>query len=306
MRVVIVGLGVQGKKRLQVAGGDAVAVVDPVQPSAHFKRIEDVPIKEYDAAILCVPDEVKLDLILYLAENRKHIMVEKPLIAESNQDLQKLKQCVQKNEIVCYTAYNHRFEPHIVRLKELIDSGELGKIYQCNFLYSNGTARDVRNSAWRDKGMGVFPDLGSHVLDWTLMLFGKPQVEPFVWEARRFENKAYDYFHFGFSGDVAIDYRLTLLSWKNSFRCDVYAEKGTAHIDCLCKWGPSTFTHRGRVLPSGRPDEKSWILTNSDPTWVMEYEHFKNMCKHPAHNIDNDIWINEIFLKVKEKLGCEK
>ena len=31
--------------------------------------------------------------------------------------------------------------------------------------YGNGTARLVRDSAWRDQGAGVLPDLGSHLLD---------------------------------------------------------------------------------------------------------------------------------------------
>jgi len=301
MRVVIVGLGIQGRKRLQVAGSDAVATVDPVQ-QADYKRIEDVPLKDYDAALLCVPDGAKFQLIEYLAAHGKHLLVEKPLIAETRADLEKLKHHVEANRIVCYTAYNHRFEPHIVRLRELIDSGKLGRIYQCSFFYGNGTARDVRTSVWRDKGMGVFPDLGSHLLDWTLMLFGKPKSEPHVLEARTFENKAYDYFHFGFRGEIALDYRLTLLSWRNSFRCDLYAENGTAHIDCLCKWGPSVFTHRGRVLPSGKPDEESHTLTMPDPTWKIEYDHFKKLCENPSHNIDNDIWINDVFLTVRDKL----
>ena len=44
----------------------------------------------------------------------------------------------------CYTAYNHRFEPHFVRMRDLIASGELGAIYSCRMFYGNGTARLVR------------------------------------------------------------------------------------------------------------------------------------------------------------------
>jgi predicted dehydrogenase len=298
MRVLIVGLGIQGRKRLQIAGNEAIGTVDPVQSEADYKRVEDAPVADYDAAILCVPDGAKFELIQYFAQHRKHVMVEKPLVAESNDKIEKLKAFVEKQGITYYTAYNHRFEPHIVRLKELIDSQKLGKIYQCSFSYGNGTARDVRNSAWRDKGWGVFPDLGSHLLDWTLMLFGKPNAAPELWEARCFENKAYDYFHFGFKGDISLDYRMTLLSWRNTFRCDVFAENGSAHIDCLCKWGPSVFTYRKRKLPSGRPDEESCTLVTPDPTWELEYAHFKKLCETPQHNMDHDVWINEMFLKI--------
>jgi scyllo-inositol 2-dehydrogenase (NADP+) len=37
MRVVVVGLGVQGNKRLAIAGKDAVATVDPVAPEARYR-----------------------------------------------------------------------------------------------------------------------------------------------------------------------------------------------------------------------------------------------------------------------------
>ena len=49
-------------------------------------------------------------------------------------------------------------------MRDLIASGELGKIFRCRMFYGNGTARLVRDSEWRDQGAGV-PDLGSHVLD---------------------------------------------------------------------------------------------------------------------------------------------
>ena len=57
MRVIVVGLGVQGHKRRAVAGADLVAVVDPVHPEADYRRVEDVPIASYDAALVCTPDE---------------------------------------------------------------------------------------------------------------------------------------------------------------------------------------------------------------------------------------------------------
>ena len=306
MRVVVVGLGVQGRKRLAIAGSDAVATVDPVAKDATYRRIEDVPVAGYEAALVCTPDGVKLSLLTYLLGHGKHVLVEKPLVAESDTDLARLRDLATAKGVVCYTAYNHRFEPHIVRLKQALESGVLGKVYLAKFFYGNGTARDVRNSAWRDQGMGVFPDLGSHLLDWTLFLFGRPSTGAEVWRDNRFENKASDHFHFGFRGtSPELDFEMTLLSWRNTFRCDVFAEKGSAHIDCLCKWGPSTYTLRKRVLPSGRPSEETETLSCPDPTWKAEYAHFLGLCKAPSTNIDNDIWINGVFNSVRLKLGSK-
>jgi scyllo-inositol 2-dehydrogenase (NADP+) len=160
MRVVVVGLGVQGRKRTAIAGAEVVATVDPVLPDAGHRRIEDVPLDTYDAALLCVPDAPKVELLTYLLRNGKHALVEKPLLSEHDGDLAALAELAAKTGAVCYTAYNHRFEPHFVRMRDLIHSGKLGRIYTVRMYYGNGTAAQVKASPWRDTGTGVLFDLG--------------------------------------------------------------------------------------------------------------------------------------------------
>ena len=295
MRVIIVGLGVQGRKRLAAAGADVVTTVDLFNDEAQYRRLQDVPLEVYDAALLCIPDEPKLEFVNYLLLHRKHLLVEKPLFAASAEALSQVKALSEQTRTVCYTAYNHRFEPHFVRMKELIDSGQLGRIYSVRMFYGNGTARLVRDSAWRDQGAGVLTDLGSHLLDTALFWFGRPKATFKVFCSNRFENLAPDHVSFGSSGSPVMQMEVALLSWRNHFHCDILAEKGSAHIESLCKWGPSTFTERSRKLPSGRPDEKSVTLVQQDPTWNMEYQHFKTLCSQGVSNIDNDIWINEVL-----------
>ncbi|MFA6311930.1 MAG: Gfo/Idh/MocA family oxidoreductase [Sterolibacterium sp.] len=295
MRIIVIGLGVQGHKRLAAAGKEAVATVDPFNAQAQYRRVEDVPLSSYDAALLCIPDEAKLGLITYLLSNRKHLLVEKPLFADEPADLMRLKTLAEANHTVCYTAYNHRFEPHFVRMKELLESGRLGRIYSVRMFYGNGTARLVRDSAWRDQGAGVLPDLGSHLLDTALFWFGRPAAPFTVFSANRFENRAPDHVAFGSNGTPVLQMEVALLSWRNHFYCDIFAEAGSAHIQSLCKWGPSTFTVRDRKLPSGRPDEDSLTLVQPDPTWEIEYHHFKGLCAKGESNIDNDIWINDVL-----------
>jgi predicted dehydrogenase len=292
MRVIVVGLGVQGRKRVAVAGGDVVATVDPFQADATHRSVHEVGLDAYDAALVCVPDDVKPELLTYLLDHGKHVLVEKPLLAPDNRMLEELATLARRRGAVCYTAYNHRFEPHFMRMKELLDSGQLGRIYRCRLFYGNGTARDVRLSAWRDKGAGVFPDLGSHLLDTVLFWFGGRPWDFRVISCHRFENAAFDHFVVGAEGEPVLELEMTLLAWRNHFTCDILAERGSAHIESLCKWGPSTFVHRRRKLPSGRPDERSVTLVQADPTWALEYEHFQRVCADGESNLANDLWIN--------------
>jgi len=297
VRVVVVGLGVQGRKRLAVAGADVVATADPIDPSAQYAAVEEVSLGAYEAALVCTPDDVKVDILDYLLSHGKHVLVEKPLLSSSEATLEELSSLAAKAGVVCYTAYNHRFEPHFIRMKETIGSGILGQIYLCRMFYGNGTARDVRESPWRDRGAGVLGDLGSHLLDTAHFWFGALPGTFRLWSANRFENRAFDHVAFGSPGPPVLEMEATLLSWRNHFTADVYGERGSAHISSLCKWGRSVFTRRTRVLPSGRPPEESVALVQPDPTWALEYQHFKALCRNGAGgNLANDITLRRILI----------
>jgi predicted dehydrogenase len=87
MRTLVVGLGTQGMKRLKFIETNLVGTVDPVNKNATYFEISEVPLDLYDAVFLCVPDEAKQKLIEYCILNRKHVLVEKPLLSNRNWDL---------------------------------------------------------------------------------------------------------------------------------------------------------------------------------------------------------------------------
>lgn len=303
MRVIVVGLGVQGYKRRKYAGADYVASVDPANPEADFRDLSEVPLDEYDAVLTCVPDEPKFNIIRNCLLNGKHVMVEKPLWTEHTEQIGELADVACQNNVVCYTAYNHRFEPHFMRMRDLITSKALGTIYSCRMFYGNGTARLVRESIWRDQGAGVLPDLGSHLLDTCCFWFDTDLSSFKLLSAHSFENRALD--HVVVSSETTqprIELEMTLCMWRNHFTCDVLAENGSAHIESLCKWGPSTFTHRTRVMPSGRPCEYQTTLVESDPTWASEYSHFKKLVLGKSRT---DLYQDKLLQLSLRRLGAE-
>jgi predicted dehydrogenase len=305
MRAIVVGLGVQGCKRRKFAGMDFVAAVDPINPEADFKSAEQVPLNSYDAALVCVPDEPKAGLLRYFLRNGKHVLVEKPLWARSDDEIVAIERLARANRAVCYTAYNHRFEPHFCRMRDLVASQELGRIYSCRMFYGNGTARLVRDSVWRDAGAGVVTDLGSHLLDTCRFWFGDVADDFRIVSIDRFENRAPD--HAVIISEKAqprLELEMTLLMWRNHFTCDVLAERGSAHIASLCKWGPSTFIQRKRVLPSGRPAEDVTTLPEGDPTWALEYAHFLGLCERRAlADLANDLWVQRRLRRLAAEAG---
>jgi predicted dehydrogenase len=166
--------------------------------------------------------------------------------------------------------------------------------------YGNGTARLVRESAWRDQGAGVLPDLGSHLLDTAAFWFGLLGEDFHIVSANCFENRSPD--HVVFASNTTkprLEFEMTLLNWRNHFTCNILAENGTAHIESLCKWGPSTFTWRKRILPSGRPPEEAVTLVQPDPTWEIEYAHFNQLIAGGAvADLSTDKWLNRVLRRL--------
>lgn len=302
MRVVVAGLGVQGHKRRRFAGEDYVASIDPANEQADFKHLQDVPLSSYDAVLACIPDEPKFELLSYALYHGKHVLVEKPLWTPRDEDILTLERLARERKVVLYTAYNHRFEPHFVRMRDLIASGKLGRIYSCRMFYGNGTARLVRNSEWRDQGAGVILDLGSHLLDTCRFWFGDLGDTFQLAACNRFENRAPDHAIIANESSAPrLELEMTLCMWRNHFTCDILAENGTALIESLCKWGPSTFTHRTRVLPSGWPPEHSVTLVEDDPTWAVEYAHFKTLCASgKVTDLSSDLWLQKSLRRLGE------
>ena len=305
MQVIVVGLGVQGKKRTFVAGEDLVSTVDPIDETADYKSVFDVPLDLYDSAILCVPDDPKLELIDYLISQNKSVMVEKPLLGCPTERLVEIEQKAKQKSVKIYCAYNHRFEPHFCEMKEIISNETLGQIYTCRLFYGNGTAVLVRESEWRDQGDGVLADLGSHMLDLLDFWFNEKPGDVKLVFAKQHENKAPDHVVFTCEfGRKIIEVELSLLSWRNTFRCDLIGAKGSAHIDGLCKWGPSTLSKRTRVFPSGIPDEQSTTFVQADPTWQQEYLFFKEMISSDEDwSLRKDVWIEKTLAQLSNQIN---
>ena len=296
-RIAIVGLGTQGKKRKPLIAKNFAFAVDPIVDDAEYTDIRQVPLDEYDCAFCCLPDSQKSETVSYLVENQKDVLVEKPIRFESVDHIQSLELLANDHGSYVYTAYNHRFEPHIRRMKDVIASGELGRLYSIKIFYGNGTARLVRDSTWRDSGSALLWDLGSHIYDIITYVFGFIPVGYDNCTFKCYENKTPDLLRISHSqGEINLLIEASYLCWKNHFSLEVFAENGSAHISSLCKWGPARFTLRKRVLPSGVPTEETVEITCPDPTWDLEHAHFLEGCSNKRKtDLSNDVNIARLL-----------
>lgn len=298
MRTVVVGLGVQGRKRKLVLDDSLVATIDKYNSEADVDDLSKIDKDSFEVIFSCVPDGYKIENINEALRLNKHILVEKPLLFENLSDFKSLEVKSNEQKIFIQSAYNHRFEPNFIRVKNLLEVGSLGEIYSFKCFYGNGTAGLISNSEWRDTSFGVGVDLGSHVLDLLHFFFGTQTFE-FSSQIWNHETTCPDRaILIGDYGSISVTIETTYLSWKNTFWMEIIGKEGSISVHGLCKWSQSTLERRIRKLPSGVPVFERFIEPEGDPTWRQEVnEFFRSIGNGDQTDLSRDALIQEILEK---------
>ncbi|MCK5759172.1 MAG: Gfo/Idh/MocA family oxidoreductase [Clostridiales bacterium] len=127
--------------------------------------------KEIDAVIVATPPQYHYENIRILAESNKHILCEKPM-AHTVDDCKKIIEVCKVNGVKLQLAHMKRFMRGNQKVKAIIDSGELGKIFMAECQWDVAVPQIV--GTYREKaatGGGVLQDHGPHAFDlvrwWT-------------------------------------------------------------------------------------------------------------------------------------------
>jgi predicted dehydrogenase len=123
--------------------------------------------REIEAVVVATLPKTHYELVKECLLQGKHVFVEKPMVlkAEHGEDLVQLTE--QKNRILM-VGHILEYHPAFVKLKELMDSGELGEVY---YIYSTrvnlGVVRDYESSMW---------SFAPHDISVVLMLIGNDPI----------------------------------------------------------------------------------------------------------------------------------
>jgi predicted dehydrogenase len=303
MRIGIIGLGNQGKKRLKYLRDQVLWTVDPLDSEASDRYLSDLLLRSVDTVLVCVPDVFKFEYLSRIAAFGKNILVEKPLILGKTQ-FKKLYEEMQLHQIFIYEAFNHRFYKNIIEIKQIVDNGIIGEIYHCSYKYGNGTAKRVQNDVGRDLNLGVVSDLGSHLIDLHCFFFGDLQgtVEQLI--LKKFENQSYDYASFNINSKFLSSFEMSYLDWKNKFEIELLGEKGLVKLSGLGKWGNSILeVYERPPLPSA-PKLIFRSEEFEDSTWKAEHHFLQNLFEvKDQGNILESMKMNEFIYDVVDSLS---
>lgn len=129
---------------------------------------------EIDAVIIATPNYLHAPMAISAIEYGKDVLCEMPLGLDSK-EVKRLGEVVDSSELILMPAFNGRFRPDVEILKELVFSGELGKLSfaKAGWLKSlheehlDGWRRDPLKS-----GGGAIMTLGIQILGYVTYLFG--------------------------------------------------------------------------------------------------------------------------------------
>ena len=97
---------------------------------------------------LATPAETHAELAIQAMQAGKDVFVEKPM-ALTLEDAEKMKKVARETDRILMVGHLLEYHPAVLKLREMIDSGELGKI---NYIYSNrlnfGKVRTEENALW--------------------------------------------------------------------------------------------------------------------------------------------------------------
>ena len=145
----------------------------------HVYRTEDDLIADptIDAIDICTPNIFHYESIVKALAAGKHVYCEKPLCVTYAQ-AKEVAELAQKSGLVTQTVFNNRFLAPIMRAKQLMEEGAIGRVISFRGAYLHTSGMDpARPAGWKQNrdvcGGGVLFDLGSHVIDLIYYLCGE-------------------------------------------------------------------------------------------------------------------------------------
>ena len=129
-----------------------------------------------DLVVVATPNDSHFDLARRALLAGKDVVVDKPFTVTSAESESLIELALQRRRMLT-VFHNRRYEGDFLTIRRLFDERALGRIvcYEARF---DRFRNEPRPRAWRESsaaGSGILYDLGSHLIDQALLLFGRPE-----------------------------------------------------------------------------------------------------------------------------------
>jgi predicted dehydrogenase len=185
--VALIGYGYAGRTfhapLLRTVPGLRLAVIGSSQPEAVAADLPGVPVcsayeaathPEVDLVVIATPNDSHHPLAAAALRAGKHVVVDKPFTLDLA-EARSLRDIAHQHDRFLSVFHNRRWESEVLATKQALASGRLGFVsyYECHM----DRFRPLVRKRWREDpgpGAGLWFDLGPHLIDLALHLFGLP------------------------------------------------------------------------------------------------------------------------------------
>ncbi|MGA8111161.1 MAG: oxidoreductase [Acidobacteriaceae bacterium] len=156
--------------------GDAAAQAYPGVAIARTME-ELLALPDLSLIVVTTPPATHYGLARQCLEAGKHVVIDKPFTATSD-EARALIDLARARKLLLSAYQNRRWDGDFLTLRQLIGTGELGRLVTLESRFERFHPR-LRPKPWQernDPGNGIVHDLGAHLVDQALVLFGAPET----------------------------------------------------------------------------------------------------------------------------------
>lgn len=226
IKTALIGFGFSGSKfhapfLKAVPGFEVTHVVSSredeiksIFPNAHIVSQENLDelleSSKIDLVVITTPNSTHHPLAKKALLCSKHVLLEKPFVLTLLEG-QELIEIAKRNNKILAIYHNRRWDSDFLTVKNIINSGVLGKISTLAIRYDRYRP-EPKPGRWKESlelGSGTLWDLGAHLIDQALNLFGMPNYVHADLAVQRHNANAIDYFDIQFIYENQLRVRLS-------------------------------------------------------------------------------------------------
>jgi scyllo-inositol 2-dehydrogenase (NADP+) len=137
---------------------------------------ELIKADDIDLVVITTPNHLHCELAEKALHAGKHVVVDKPFTVRADEAL-RLNEIAGNNGKVLTVFHNRRWDGDFISVSNLIQQNAVGRLTEFESRFDR-FRNQLRDNAWKEKnlpGSGILYDLGPHLIDQSVHLFGKPE-----------------------------------------------------------------------------------------------------------------------------------
>ena len=159
------------------------------------RTYQELLTEDIDLIIISTPNMLHAQMAKEAMHAGKNVIVEKP-VATTSMEAEELCLLAKEKGVLFSVYQNRRLDGDFLTLKNLIDSNSLGEVLDYEVHYDR-YVRGKSSKEWKENGgpgIGILYDLGVHIIDQAVYLFGLPNEIYADFRKQRDETVGYDNF----------------------------------------------------------------------------------------------------------------